>query len=232
MPSLKGIIIFDLDETLVDTTEHVVRSTYRTFLAHGRDIDIDDLRTHFKRGRFREFREKHSMPNEFFYGSPEGVHKHRVPMKESVDNGHVEMLRGADRLLHDAASHYAIAIVTNTDEGETREKTRLLGIEYDKAGPSYFIRAIVPTHPDLPRKPDVAPMIEALRRIDLPESAPLYVVGDLDTDMECGRRLRALGYNVTTILINHFSDEYDHHNGERDITVRSIDELRKELSLK
>lgn len=232
MPSSKGIIIFDLDETLVDTTEHVVRSTYRTFLAHGKNIDIDDVRSHFKRGRFREFREKHGMPNELFYGSPEGVHKHRVPMKESVDNGHVNAFPNTDRLLREAAAHYAIAIVTNTDEGETREKVSLLGIDYDKAGPLYFIRAIVPTRQDLPRKPDVAPMVEALRKIDLPESTPVYVVGDLDTDMECGRRLRTIGYNVTTILINHFSDEYDHRGGERDITVRTVDELRDVLSLR
>lgn len=224
-------LLCDLDETLVDTVEHAIENHRLTLAAWGHTFTREQLRAALRYGSLHRLREHLGISDRTFYG-PEGVFAHRQLIEIAIENGDIRPIPGARELLADAAGKgYRIAIITNSDLFETRAKMRLLGFEVDDIeGGKSHVGALVAIPQNGRHKPDPSPALHALEclRLHSPAAARIVFIGDLATDVECGANLRALGYHVTTILLNHYDDDYAAAIGA-DHTVRSLDEARQYL---
>jgi phosphoglycolate phosphatase-like HAD superfamily hydrolase len=221
-------IIFDLDETLVDTRDHVLHCHVRTLNAFGHAVTYDALKPHIRPDRMKAYRHSLGVTDEMFYESPNGVFAHRVPMAESLEKGYVKALPGATEFLHEAAAlDYKLAIVTNTDKVEVEHKVKLLGFDWEEIGNNH-IGTVVCSEKGEPKKPDPATALRALQNLGItsPEGVELIVVGDSSNDTGVGMNLRKLGYAVKIVLINHYDEEYAKTVGEYDVMIHDWTEGR------
>jgi len=191
------MILFDLDGTLVDTTDLILQSFVHTFDVHtpGRAPSREALIATFGRSLPATLRE---MAREEGAADPEAwaaetLATYRAFQRERHDalirpfDGVEDMLRALK-----AAGH-TLGVVTSKMEGAARRGLRLFGLE------DYFEIGVF--HDDTTtHKPDPAPLLLAAARAGVAPSAVTYI-GDSTHDIVAGR---AAGMRTIAVLWGPF----------------------------
>ncbi|MDE0830623.1 MAG: HAD-IA family hydrolase [Vicinamibacterales bacterium] len=168
-------VLFDLDGTLIDSTELIMTSFRHTMRTH---LDAVPSEAEWRSG----------------FGTPLRPQLARFARDAAEVEVMVETYRSCQRLYHDrlvsafpdivrvvarlAASQIPLAIVTSKNREATLHGLRHCGLE------AYF--DVVVTSDDVTRhKPEPAPVIEALARLDRPAHGTLFI-GDSPFDCMAG----------------------------------------------
>ena len=110
-----------------------------------------------------------------------------------------------------------VAVVTNKPDDSARALVDALGLDVD---------AVVGARPDLPRKPDPAPLRRAADELGVGLRRCVYV-GDLDVDLECARRAGCAFVGVDFGFVPNAD------LAERAaVCVRTVEALRRALGLR
>lgn len=191
------MILFDLDGTLVDTTDLILKSFVHTFDIHapGRAPTRDALIATFGRSLPATLRE---MARDEGAADPEAwademLATYRAFQREHHD-GLIQPFEGVEDMLRALkAGGHRMGVVTSKMEGFARRGLRLFGLE------EYFEIGIF--HDDTTaHKPDPAPLMLAAARGGVVPSAVTYV-GDSTHDIVAGR---AAGMRTVAVLWGPF----------------------------
>jgi phosphoglycolate phosphatase len=166
-------IIFDWDNTLVDSWDIIQHAMNETLTAMGHEIW--DLTTTKQRVALslknvfpRLFGESWHEAQEIFYESYESIHLEKV---KPLDDR--ELL-----LMHLSKRAIPLAIVSN-------KKGHLLRQEIDYFGWKGFFKAIIGAGDAPQDKPAIDPVQMVLDSLNLPASHHIWFIGDMSVDMEC-----------------------------------------------
>lgn len=206
-------VVFDLDGTLADTSVDLLAAANACFrgLGHGDVLDEGDTLTAFHGGRamlrlgFSRLGGYTEADVDAQYPALIAAYAERIDTYTTLYPGAVKAVQG----LRDAG--YALAICTNKPTGLAETLTRRLGIR-DLFG------ALIGADTLPVRKPDPAPLFEAIARVGGTPSRAL-LIGDTQTDRDTGR---AAGVPVALVtfgpegsgvarlhpeaLLNHYDD--------------------------
>jgi len=212
------MILFDLDGTLVDTTDLILQSFVHTFDVHtpGRAPSREALIATFGRSLPATLRE---MAREEGAADPEAwaadmLATYRAFQRERHDvlirpfDGVEDMLRALK------ADGHRLGVVTSKMEGSARRGLRLFGLE------DYFEIGVF--HDDTPtHKPDPAPLLLAAERMAADPAETAYV-GDSPFDM---RAARAAGMHAVAVTWGRIHDRDRLEREEPDAIVDTAEEL-------
>lgn len=173
------VIIFDWDNTLVDTWPVIQRALNATlaFMGHA-PWSAEQVRRDVK----------HSMRDSFpaLFGDRWEIAAERYQMEyRAIHMEAIQPLPHAEetlKLLQE--KHRYVCIVTNK-RGPTLRK------ELDALGWNGYFHAHVGSQEAERDKPDAAPAIMALRDAPLKQGKGIWFIGDTDVDLECGARIGA-----------------------------------------
>ncbi|HEX6212655.1 MAG TPA: HAD-IA family hydrolase [Methylomirabilota bacterium] len=192
-----GLVLFDLDGTLVDTTDLILQSFEYTFERHlpGRLPPRDELIATFGRSlpeTLRELAAGAGVPDPVAFGDTmldtyrEFQHRHHDRLIRSIPG--VE-----EALAAMAAGGRRLGLVTSKMEPFARRGLRLFGLE------RYFEVAVFHGDTEL-HKPDPAPLLLAASRAGAPPEQTIYI-GDSIHDIAAGR---AAGMRTAAVLWGPF----------------------------
>jgi len=166
-------VIFDWDNTLVDTWPVIQDALNHTFSAYGLETwSLDECRARVReslRNSFpRYFGEKWEEAGEVFYARYGAIHAEKLTTAEGAGSM-LETLHGMG---------LPLGVVSN-------KKGDFLRAEADKLDWARYFRLIVGAL-DAPRdKPDPAPVTMVLDAIGQAAGQDVWFVGDADIDLEC-----------------------------------------------
>ncbi len=202
------ILITDLDQTLVDILGHVVECHRTTLAARGDHRTHAQIRKEARYGDLHGLRTSLGIDDKWFYG-PEGVIRWRPDIQDSIKEGFVREIADARTMLdHARALGYRIGVVTNGDGYETAHKLTIIGIQHRTDRVSGLADAVVHGDEVPARKPSTAPALLALERLEATQDDRVLFLGDSHHDTGCAAGLRALGWQVTSILYDHYGGTY------------------------
>lgn len=200
-------VIFDWDNTLVDTWPVIHAALHKTFTAMGKEP--------WTLGEVRE-RVKKSMRDSFPELFGDGAEKAGKLYQEHYLSRHLQDLsslpQAEEVLAFIKAKGIYQAIVSNKKGGSLRKEAVHLG--WDK----YFDK-IIGSDDAAHDKPDPAPVLLALEGSGIAPSADVWFVGDSSIDLECAQNTgcRPVLYgDVETLLDESFGGSYqgfrfEHH---------------------
>jgi pyrophosphatase PpaX len=204
--------LFDLDGTILDTTDLIMESFLYAFRQGlGRDIGRTELLEHFGRPLVDQFR---IMCPE---ADPEEIDRLVAIYLEHNEAQHdqwVTLVPGADqglRVLHDRG--YRLGIVTSKRRNMTEKGLRLFQLDG-------LIDVIVHADSTPHHKPHPEPVLRALSLLHAPPARAAYV-GDSPYDMAAGR---AAGVRTVGLLHNTFTRPVLNQAGA-DVVVASWPEV-------
>ena len=191
------MILFDLDGTLVDTTDLILRSFVHTFDVHspGRAPSREALIATFGRSLPATLRE---MARDEGAENPEAWAAQMLATYRGFQREHhdrlIQAFDGVEDMLRELkADGHRLGVVTSKMEGFARRGLRLFGLEeYFEVGVFHDDTA---TH-----KPDPAPLLLAAERGGVAPSTVTYV-GDSTHDIIAGR---AAGMRTIAVLWGPF----------------------------
>ena len=194
---MTDVVLFDLDGTLVDTTDLILQSFAFTFAAHlpGRLPSRAELVATFGRSLPATLRD---MAAEHGAADPEALATEMLATYREFQVEHHDTLirpfAGIDQALaalHDAG--HRLGVVTSKMRHSARRGLRLFDLE------RYFEVAVF--HDDVTRhKPDPEPLLEAARRAGVAPARAIYV-GDSTHDVIAGH---AAGMRTAAVLWGPF----------------------------
>lgn len=173
-------VVFDLDGTLADTSADLLAAANACFrgLGHGDVLDARDTLTAFQGGRAM-LRLGFSRLNGYSEADVTAQYPVLLAAYAGAIDTHTRLYPGAVKAvtgLRDAG--FALAICTNKPEGLAETLTQRLGIR-DLFG------ALIGADTLPVRKPDPAPLYEAIARVGGTPSRAL-LIGDTQTDRDTG----------------------------------------------
>ncbi|MFZ0634735.1 MAG: HAD family hydrolase [Candidatus Acidiferrales bacterium] len=167
-------VLFDWDGTLLNS----YRADSRAYLQMFRELDIDwgmsELERHYSPNWHRVYRAAR-LPRKMWEKAD--LLWHRAYEKESP-----ALLPGARRAIRQLAPNFTLAIVTSGNRRRVHQQLRKFNL-------AAHFAACVCAEDASRRKPHPAPLILALRTLDLPPEACVYV-GDSPEDVEMARRAK------------------------------------------
>lgn len=174
-------IVFDLDGTLADTSADLLAAANACFrgLGHGNLLDSTDALTAFHGGRAM-LRLGFSRVGAYSEAEVDAQYPVLLDAYAGAIDTHTTLYPGAVKAvegLRDAG--YALAICTNKPEGLAETLTRRLGIRH-------LFGTLVGADTLPVRKPDPAPLFEAIARLGGDPSRAV-LIGDTQTDRDTGR---------------------------------------------
>ncbi len=174
-------IVFDLDGTLADTSADLLAAANACFrgLGHGNLLDSTDALTAFHGGRAM-LRLGFSRVGAYNEAQVDAQYPVLLDAYAGAIDTHTTLYPGAVKAvegLRDAG--YALAICTNKPEGLAETLTRRLGIRH-------LFGTLVGADTLPVRKPDPAPLFEAIARLGGDPSRAV-LIGDTQTDRDTGR---------------------------------------------
>lgn len=190
----REILLFDLDGTLVDSADLILESYRHTMRTHFGEVPPDQvwletlgtpLRHAFKR----------------FSDTPEGVLELTETYLEFNLRMHEELIRpfeGVRQTLEALLDGgFRLGIVTSKAAAGTARSLAACSL------PEAWFEAIVTADEPVPHKPDPAPVLLALERMEATPAAAAYI-GDSVWDMRSGR---AAGVRTVAALWGPFSED-------------------------
>jgi len=188
-------LLFDLDGTILDTTDLIVASFMHTFeVGLDRTMSREELMTHFGRPLTDQFR---LMCPDL---DDDGVHRLIATYVEHNEAAHdqwVTVVPGADTVLHHLATlGHTLAIVTSKRESLARHGLALFGLED-------LFSVIVHSDSTAHHKPHPEPVQYALRCLQTSPKTAVYV-GDSPYDMASGH---AAGVRTLGLIHNTFTTD-------------------------
>jgi pyrophosphatase PpaX len=197
---MKPLVLFDLDGTLIDTTELILQSFAHAFDAHlpGRLPTRADLVSTFGRSLPAALLELAVLNGA---ADPEGLADEMLVTYRDFQRQHHDTLirpfDGVGEMLADLdARGYRLGVVTSKMQQFARRGMRIFDLE------KYFDVAVF--HDDVTRhKPDPEPLLEAARRAGADPRAAIYI-GDSIHDVVAGR---AAGMTTVAVLWGPFERE-------------------------
>lgn len=174
-------VVFDLDGTLADTSDDLLASANACFrgLGHGDMLDKTDRLTAFHGGRAM-LRLGFSRLNGYSEADVDAQYPVLLAAYAGAIDTHTVLYPGTEKAilaLRDAG--FALAICTNKPADLAEALTRNLGIRH-------LFGALVGADTLPVRKPDPAPLIEAIDRVGGSLSRSI-LIGDTQTDRDTGR---------------------------------------------
>ena len=174
-------VVFDLDGTLADTSADLLAAANACFrgLGHGNLLDSADTLTAFHGGRAM-LRLGFSRVGGYAEADVDAQYPVLLAAYAGAIDTHTRLYAGAVKAvegLRDAG--FALAICTNKPEGLAETLTRRLGIRH-------LFGALVGADTLPVRKPDPAPLFEAITRVG-GNPARAVLIGDTQTDRDTGR---------------------------------------------
>jgi phosphoglycolate phosphatase len=173
-------VVFDLDGTLADTSADLLAAANACFrgLGHGDMLDSGDKLTAFHGGRAM-LRLGFSRLSGYAEADVEAQYPVLLAAYEAAIDTHTTLYPGAVRAVEGLRSRgFARAICTNKPEGLAETLTRRLGIR-DLFG------ALIGADTLPVRKPDPAPLLEAIARVG-GDPSQAVLIGDTRTDRDTG----------------------------------------------
>jgi pyrophosphatase PpaX len=197
---VKRLVLFDLDGTLIDTTELILQSFAHAFERHlpGRLPVRADLIATFGRSLPAALLELAILNGA---ADPQALADEMLVTYRDFQRVHhdtlIQSFEGIPPLLDGLSSRgYRLGVVTSKMQHFARHGMRLFDLE------KYFDVAVF--HDDVTRhKPDPEPLLEAARRAGVPGSEAVYI-GDSIHDVVAGR---AAGMTTVAVLWGPFDAE-------------------------
>lgn len=174
-------VVFDLDGTLADTSADLLAAANACFrgLGHGDMLNADDTLTAFHGGRAM-LRLGFSRLQGYGEADVDAQYPVLLAAYAGAIDTHTTLYPGAVSAVKSLkAAGFALAICTNKPEGLAETLTRRLGIR-----PLFGALVGADTLPV--RKPDPAPLFEAIARVG-GDPARAMLIGDTQTDRDTGR---------------------------------------------
>lgn len=173
-------VVFDLDGTLADTSADLLAAANACFrgLGHADMLDIADTLTAFHGGRAM-LRLGFSRLGGYSEADVDAQYPVLLAAYAGAIDTHTTLYPGAVKAvqgLRDAG--YALAICTNKPAGLAETLTQRLGIRH-------LFGALVGADTLPVRKPDPAPLFEAIARVG-GDAAQALLIGDTQTDRDTG----------------------------------------------
>lgn len=174
---MKPVILFDLDGTLIDSTEAILESFHRALAQHGTAAGVTDAMITARIGHTLET---------MFEGAgiaPEAVESHVLSYKlhyRTVSCQKTVLLPGAREAIEEASRFARLGIVTTKTGLYSRELMEHFGVM------AYFEVLVGREHVENP-KPHPEPILRALEQMNAsPERA--WMIGDTRLDIEASHR--------------------------------------------
>lgn len=201
-------ILFDWDNTLIDSWEIIHHALNETFLKFGMDPwSLEEVR------QKAHLSTREAFPILFEDQWQEAV-KYFYTVVEAIHINHLNVLEGAKDLLdHLKTTGIPLGIVSN-------KKGDILRREVSHLGWDSFFGPIIGAGDAEKDKPHPAPILKALDFMALPVSEEIWVVGDSPADWEA-----AIASGCRPIVIGNLRD--DRPSGQ--ISVTNCQELQKIL---
>ena len=204
------VVLFDLDGTLIDSGSMILssfRHATRTVLA--REIPDEELVAAC--GGATIYDQMRSFDPRHVDALVEAYREHNAPLHEEL-----ETFDGVDRLLAGLkADGRKLGIVTAKRRRTVALAFRVLDLER-------FFDAVVTAEDTERHKPDPAPVLEALARLDCGPSEAAFV-GDSPFDVGAGK---AAGVFVVAVSWGRIHPEEKLRAAGADVSVRTMSELR------
>ena len=173
-------VVFDLDGTLADTSADLLAAANACFrgLGHGDILDKADTLTAFHGGRAM-LRLGFSRLTGYTETDVDAQYPVLLAAYADAIDTHTTLYPGAVKAVEELrTAGYALAICTNKPAGLAETLTRRLGIR-DLFG------ALIGADTLLVRKPDPAPLFEAIARVG-GHASKAVLIGDTQTDRDTG----------------------------------------------
>jgi len=181
------VILFDLDGTLIDSTEAIVETFYYTFEKFdinfsGSSKDIEKLIGHTLEDMYKKFGIEEELIDEIVLAYKERYSK-ISPFKTTLIDGAIEALKKANEIAK-------VGIVTTKTTKFTLPLLQKLNI--DKYYQTIIGRMEV-THP----KPHPEPILKALKKLNVTNcNINCFMIGDTKLDLICANKAGILGIGV------------------------------------
>jgi len=181
------VILFDLDGTLIDSTEAIVETFYYTFEKFdinfkGSSKDIEKLIGHTLEDMYKEFGVEEKLINKIVLAYKER-YSQISPFKTTLIDGAIEALIKANEIA-------SVGIVTTKTTKYTLPLLQKLKI--DKYYQTIIGRMEV-THP----KPHPEPIQKALKNLNVTNcNTRCFMIGDTKLDLICANKAKILGVGV------------------------------------
>ncbi len=209
---MKKLILYDLDGTLVDTREDIVRAVSH-MLAQMREglLPREQIIRFVGRGLRQLVTD--CLKTQDVQRIEEGMSIFRLYYAQHLLD-HSQLYPGALELLEHFRDRKQ-AVLTNKPNPFSRDILTGLGIHR-------FFSEIVVGDSVVPKKPDPFSLISLLSRQQVNSTEALFI-GDSAVDIQTGRNAGVL----TVIILHGFADEKETRASKPDLTVRSLEELIK-----
>lgn len=187
-------LIFDMDGTLVDSSEALLRLFKRILNEVGEEVSREEIMK-YGGAKFNEWLEKLLPKSKKDLLESEGKDKSywmNLYIKEFI--GYIKVINGAEEVLEDLNEDYKLALVTNTPKKIACRILKKLKVK------KYF--DVILGEGDFERsKPDPQPLLMVLERLNLNKGEVIYV-GDTKYDKKAGKRAK-----IQTLI---FGEEIQH----------------------
>lgn len=184
---LKPVILFDLDGTLIDSTEAILESFYHSLETHGMEKSVTDTMITSQIG--------HTLETMFAGVGVEGdlIDAHVATYKlyyREIARQKTVLLSGASEAVREAASFARLGIVTTKTGLYSRELMEHFELMH------YFEVLIGREHVENP-KPHPEPILKALEQMGSPDVS-VWMIGDTCLDITSANRAGVGSVGVTS----------------------------------
>ncbi len=183
---MQKVILFDLDGTLIDSTEAILESFKRSFERFGKEVP----------------REEEILPQighplfDMFVNlgvNEDEADKYVKAYKESYSQIHTQKTV----LLPKAKEAVELAYNSGVKLGVVTTKTGKYSIELlEHFGLMKYFSVLIGSEDVQKHKPNPEPIYEALKRINVTKSSNIYMIGDTCMDMIAAKRAGVVGIGV------------------------------------
>ena len=207
---MKRLILYDLDGTLVDTQEDIVRAANQMLMEMGAPLLAKEEIIRLVGRGLRQL-VADCLRSQISERVEEGMRFYRAYYAQHLLD-HSRLYAGALEVL-DYFRERKQAVVTNKPNPFSREILVGLGVA------DYFVE-IIAGDSDYPRKPDPTSIVSMMEKYRIPPQETL-LVGDSPIDVEAGRNA-----GIQTVVVKHgFADEAQIQTATPDFTVANLEAL-------
>lgn len=217
LPEQKKALLFDLDGTLIDSKKDLANAANAARFAIGKPpLAIEEIQKNVGLGVDNLVRKTAQTDDEALLAIAKEAF---VTFYRNSLLDHTRAYKGIERMLQDLWPFYKMAVVTNKAKPFTRAILSGLGMER-------FFADIVTPEDAGSKKPDPAPILYALRHLNVPLESAL-VIGDSCYDVMAGKRA-----GVKTVAVTWgFGTPEEIKNSSPDWIISSPEELPVLLGL-